>query len=122
MRDKIILKDCLFLVTIGINDEERVLPRALYLDIELFTDIKHAAKKDRIDATISYTDVHNVVKKNIEGHIWNLVEAVAESTAQIILEQFAVEGVHVTVKKPSALHNRNVAYTAVEITRMREKI
>ena len=119
MHDKIILKDCLFLVTIGINDAERILPRALYIDIELFTDTKKAAAADRIESTISYTDVHTAVSTCLQNKIWNLVETVAESVCSVILEQFSVVGVHVTVKKPSALHDRNVAYTAVEVTRMR---
>ncbi len=119
MHDKIILKDCLFLVTIGINDAERVLPRALYIDIELLTDIREAAKADKIESTVSYTDVHTAVGKCLNGKIWNLVEAVAESICTTILDQFPIQGVHVTVKKPSALHDRNVAYTAVEITRMK---
>lgn len=119
MHDKIILHNCLFTTVIGINEEERKTSRALYLDIELFTDISDAAQKDHIDATVSYTHVHESVKQLIEGKKWDLIEAVAESTAQTILEQFPLKGVFVRVRKPSALHDRNVEYTAVEITRMK---
>jgi len=119
MHDKIILHNCLFTTTIGINKTERDTKRALYLDIELFTDTRKAAQADSITATISYTDVHETVKNLIEENEWDLIEAVAEAAATIILATFAVDGVHIRVKKPSALHDRNVDYTAVEITRMK---
>ena len=119
MHDKIILHNCLFTTEIGINAEERKTKRALYLDIELLTDIKAAAEADHIESTVSYTDVHTVVRDLIEGKSWDLIEAVAESAAAAILGAFPVSGVHVCVRKPSALHDRNVEYTAVEITRMK---
>lgn len=117
MHDRIILHNCLFTTTIGINKEERRTKRALHLDIELFTDIREAAAADQIDATVSYTDVHSVIRDLIESKSWDLIEAVAESTADIILKKFPLAGVFVRVRKPSALHDRNVEYTAVEITR-----
>lgn len=119
MYDKIILHNCLFTTLIGINEEERKTKRALYLDIELFTDISEAAQTDHIDATVSYTDVHEAVRNIVEGKQWDLIEAVAESAAQAILSSFTIQGVCVRVRKPSALHDRNVEYTAVEITRMK---
>lgn len=119
MHDKIILHNCLLTTIIGINEEERKTKRALHLDIELFTDISKAAKEDHIDATVSYTDVHTVVRDLVEGTSWDLIEAVAESSAKAILDNFDLAGVFVRVRKPSALHDRNVKYTAVEITRMK---
>jgi len=117
MEDKIIIHDAKFETIIGIDDEEREHPRALHLDVALFTDITNAARKDHIDATISYTHVHTRLKKLIETTQWDLIEAVAEESAQCILREFPISKVFVRVRKPSALTQRGVAYTAVEITR-----
>lgn len=116
--DKIILHNCRFVTTIGINEEERNAARELFLDIELFTDIRDAAKRDHIDATVSYTDVHDVVRQRVEGQSWDLIEAVAESVAADILASFPLQGVFVRIRKPSALAGRGVEYTAVEVIRM----
>lgn len=116
--DKIILNHCQFLTTIGINDEEKKVKRALFVDIELFVDIRGAAAKDDIEAAISYTNVHTAVRAWIEARSWDLIEAVAEFVAKSIIDAFDVKGVHLVVKKPSALHERMVEYTAIDITRM----
>lgn len=116
--DKIIIHNARFLTIIGINEEECNTARELFLDIELFTDIREAAKRDHIDATVSYTDVHDIVRQRVEGQSWNLIEAVAESVAADILASFPLQGVFVRVRKPSALAGRGVEYTAVEIIRI----
>lgn len=116
--DKIILHNCQFLTTIGITEEERKVKRALFVDITLFVDIRDAAAKDDIEATISYTNVHTAVRAWVEARSWDLIEAVAEFVAKSIIDAFDVKGVHLVVKKPSALHERMVEYTAVEVTRM----
>ena len=117
--DKIILHDCQFLTTIGITEQEKGTPRALHIDIELYTDIRGAAAQDHISATVSYSDVHALIAPLVQQRTWDLIETVAQQVANQILAEFPLQGVLVRVRNPSALQDRQVAYTAVEIVRIK---
>ena len=87
------------------------------VDAELFFDAKKAARTDNIEYSINYSEVHAVIKKTAEGRQYNLIESMAGSIAEEILNNFSAGSVLVRVKKPNALAARNVKYAAVEIRR-----
>ena len=115
--DKIIIHEAYFLCKIGITEEERRAEQELLIDVELFSDIKKASKTDDIKDTINYSDVYDSLKEIAGKKEFNLIEAIAEEIADKILNEFPVGKVFVRIKKPSALHKKNVKYAAVEITR-----
>lgn len=115
--DKIIIKEARFLCNLGYTKEERKTKQEILVDIELFTDVKKSAKSKNIEDTINYSEVHSQIKTLIEDNKYILIETLAEEIAKNILEQFNIKNIMVRVKKPLALRDRNVKYTAVEITR-----
>jgi dihydroneopterin aldolase len=117
--DRILIKDAPFLCSIGIKEEERVKKQEILIDVELFTHIKGAAETDRIEDTVDYTEVYQLIGKEVEKGHFNLIETLAEKIAQMVLRNFNIERVSVKVKKPTALSHKGVRYTGVEIKRSR---
>lgn len=115
--DKIIIKNACFLCNAGVSQEERRKKQEIFIDIELFLDIKKVSQTDDINKAINYSTIHNSIKNLIENKEYKLIEAIAEDIAKNILENFAISEVLVRIKKPQALADRNVSYVGVEIIR-----
>lgn len=116
-RDKIILKGMQFYGYHGVLPQETELGQRFEVDVELELDTESAGRADDKDLTVSYADVFKVVEAVITGPPKNLIEAVAQSVADAILERFSVGGVLVRVKKTWAPVAGSFAYMAVEIRR-----
>jgi dihydroneopterin aldolase len=94
---------------IGIYDWEREVKQRLEVDLELWLDLRAAAKSDAIEDTLNYKSVAKRVLAFVEASQYRLVEALAGEIARIVLEEFRVARVRVTVHKPGAIrHSRDV--------------
>ncbi len=117
MGDVIFLRDLKTETIIGIYDWERKIRQTLSFDFEFPGDIRRAAKTDHIDDTLNYKSVAKRVLAFVEATEYQLIETLAEHVAQLILREFAIEWVKVTVSKPGAVRgSRDVGVT---ITRTR---
>ena len=117
MGDVIFLRDLKTETVIGIYDWERKIRQTLSFDFEFPGDIRRAAKSDHIDDTLNYKSVAKRVLAFVETTEYQLIETLAEHVAQLILREFAIEWVKVTVSKPGAVRgSRDVGVT---ITRTR---
>lgn len=117
MGDRIFVRDLRTEAIIGIFDWERKVRQTLSFDLEFPGDIRRAAKTDRIEDTLNYKSVAKRVLAFVEASECQLVETLAEQVAQLILREFAVEWVKVTLNKPGAL--RGSRDVGVEIERSR---
>ena len=117
MGDRIFVRDLRTETIIGIFDWERKVRQTLSFDLEFPGDIRRAAKSDRIEDTLNYKSVAKRVLAFVEASECHLVETLAEQVAQLILKEFAVEWVKVTLNKPGAL--RGSRDVGVEIERAR---
>jgi dihydroneopterin aldolase len=94
---------------IGIYDWEREVKQRLEIDLEMWIDLAGAAKSDAIEDTLNYKAVAKRVLAFVEASRFRLVEALAGEVARIVLEEFKVARVRVTVHKPGAIrHSRDV--------------
>jgi 7,8-dihydroneopterin aldolase/epimerase/oxygenase len=94
---------------IGIYDWERGVKQRLEIDLEMWKDLRAAAKSDAIEDTLNYKSVAKRVLAFVEASQYRLVEALAGEIARIVLEEFEVARVRVTVHKPGAIrHSRDV--------------
>ena len=94
---------------IGIYDWEREVRQRIEVDLEMWVDLSAAAKSDAIDDTLNYKSVAKHVLAFIQESRFRLVEALAGEIARIVLAEFPVERVRVTVHKPGAVrHSRDV--------------
>ena len=94
---------------IGIYDWERHVKQRLEIDLEMWHDLSAAAKSDAIEDTLNYKSIAKRVLAFVEASSFRLVEALAGEIARIVLEEFGVARVKVTVHKPGAIrHSRDV--------------
>jgi len=94
---------------IGIYDWEREVKQRLEIDLEIWMDLRAAASSDGIEDTLNYKSVAKRVLAFVEASRYRLVEALAGEIARIVLEEFKVARVRVTVHKPGAIrHSRDV--------------
>ena len=99
---------------IGIYDWEREIRQRLCLDIEMAVDLRAAACSDTIDDTVSYSEVAARVTALVENSQFQLLEALAEAVAQLILRDFAVSWLKLTVHKPGAVGNARSVGVRIE--------
>ena len=90
---------------VGIFDWERQVKQTVILDIEFSADIRKAALTDSIDDTLNYKRVAKRVLAFVEESSFHLVETLAEHVAMLILEEFAVAWVRITLSKPGAIRS-----------------
>lgn len=107
--DKIFLTSLSTEAVIGIFDWERVVRQRIEIDLEMSFDLAAAAASDSIDDTLNYKSVAKRVLAYVEASRFQLVETLAERIAGLVLTEFPVGRVRVTVHKPGAIrHSRDV--------------
>jgi len=101
--DIIFIKQLEVISSIGVYDWEKSVQQKLYFDLEMAFDNKPAAKTDDINLALNYFSVSEAVNKFAQTHQFELIETMAESVAALIMTQFSVPWVKVTLHKPGAL-------------------
>ena len=86
----------------GVLAEERERGQEFVVDLELALPLAAAAATDAVAATVHYGELAERVVAAIERDPVDLIEALAERLAALVLEDPLVERVAVTVHKPSA--------------------
>ncbi len=115
--DRIFLRDLRVEATIGIWEWERRIRQYVSIDLEMAADIARAAATDRIEDTLNYKGVAKRVQEFVGTSSFQLVETLAERIAALVLEEFGVPWVRVTVNKPGAI--RGARDVGVSIRRER---
>lgn len=103
MQDSIFIRALRIETIIGIYDWERSIKQPVVLDIEMATDIRKAAASDHIDDTLNYKAVAKRVIAFVEQSQFQLVETLAEEIAALILKEFPVPWVRLTLNKEGAV-------------------
>lgn len=101
--DIIYLTDLRVDTVIGIYDWEREITQTVRFDLEMATDIRKAAQSDSIEDTVDYKAVSKRVSDFVGQSKFQLVETLVERVAEIIINEFHVPWVKVTINKKGAL-------------------
>ncbi len=115
--DRIFLRGLAVDCVIGFIEWERRIRQTVVIDLELPVDCRAAAVRDRVEDTLDYKTVAKRVLAFVEESQFQLVETLAERIAQLILGEFAVEWVRVSVNKPGAIRGSRDVGIAIERTR-----
>ncbi len=103
--DTVFIRDLRVRTLVGIFEWERRIRQEIRLDIEMGFDIRTAAGSDNIDDTLDYKAVAQRVKAHVEESSFQLVEALAESIATLILKEFDVSSVRLVLNKTGAVRD-----------------
>ena len=117
--DHILIRDLGARCIIGINEEERREKQDVVITLTISADLSRAGKSDRFEDTVDYRVIKKRIVAMVEGSQYYLLEALAESIANICLEYPLVQQVRVSLDKPFAL--RFARSVGVEIVREQEK-
>ncbi len=101
--DIIYLRDLRIGATIGIYEWEKRIKQIVSIDLEMATDIKKAAASDSIEDTLNYKAVAKRVIAFVEESQFELVETLIERIAELLLKEFEIPWVRVTLSKPGAV-------------------
>jgi dihydroneopterin aldolase len=101
--DKIFVHGLKTETIIGIFDWERQVKQTIVIDFEFSADIRKAARTDSIDDTLNYKGVAKRVLGFVEASSFHLIETLAEHVAMLVLEEFGVDCVSMSLSKPGAI-------------------
>lgn len=88
------------------------------MDIDVACDLTDAGRSDKLADTVDYTRIHAIAKAVIEGAPAQLIESLASSVADQVLQLPRVEAVTVRIaKRPASMQPIDSA--AVRINRTR---
>lgn len=116
--DRITLKGLRFHGYHGVSESERQVGQKYEIDAELTCDLTAAGVTDEIAHTIDYGQVANLIVEIGTKRSFQLIEALANTIASAILDQFPVHEVRIGVKKLSPPIAQHLSYAGVNIQRM----
>src|SRR6202022_5071243 len=79
--------------------------QTVIVDLEISADVRKAALSDSIHATLNYKRVAKRVLGFVEGSQFHLVETLAEHIAMLLLEDFGIAWVRISLSKPGAIRS-----------------
>jgi FolB domain-containing protein len=113
--DRILISDLLVRCIIGVRDDERKEKQDVLINLALLVDLRKAGKTDRIEDSVDYRALNKQIMSMAESSQFFLVEALAQSVADLCLAHPEIREAQVRVEKPAAL--RFARTVGVEITR-----
>ncbi len=80
---------------------ERELGQRFVIDVDLWADIRKPAATDCFEDALDYVAVHTKIVEVAGREAFHLLEALAERIATMLLTEFPLDAVLVTVHKPN---------------------
>jgi D-erythro-7,8-dihydroneopterin triphosphate epimerase len=117
--DEIRICDLRFRCIVGVNDNERHEKQDIVAQIALLVDLHQAGRTDAIEDTVDYKALKKEILAMAESSRFRLIEALAQSIADICLRYSRVAQATVIVEKPGAL--RFARTVAVKMTRSKHE-
>lgn len=100
---------------VGVYPHEREQPQPIVIDIELDYDIATAAGSDTVSDAVDYDRVVAGVTELVQRRQFQLIETMAEETADLLLERHAsVTTVRLEIRKPNAIPNAEYSFVRLE--------
>jgi dihydroneopterin aldolase len=115
--DRIFLRGLTAECIIGFIDWERRVRQTVVVDLELPVDCRRASVTDDVADTVDYKRVAKRVLAYIEASEFKLVETLAHRLALLLLEEFALEWVRISLNKPGAIRSSRDVGVVIERSR-----
>jgi dihydroneopterin aldolase len=115
--DIVYIKDLKIDAVIGIYDWEKSIRQQINVNLEMGWDNRRAAKSDDIKDTLNYKEAAKLVKELVLKSEYELVEALAEHIAVLLLDKMNIPWVKVSLGKPMAVTDSKEVGVIIERTR-----
>jgi len=107
--DRIFLRSLECQCIIGFIDWERRVKQKVVLDLEFPTDCARAAASDSVADTVDYKRVAKRVLAYVGESQFELIETLAHKLAMLLLEEFSLQWIRISLNKPGAIrHSRDI--------------
>lgn len=107
----------------GVYPEENKNGQPFYVNAVLYTDTRRAGQTDDLSLSTNYGEVCHFMTEWIQGHTYQLIETVAETTARQILLRFPkVCELELEIRKPQAPIGLPFGCVSVKIKRGWHKV
>lgn len=97
----------------GVHERERQESQEFLVDIRAEFDVRHASESDDLKDTLDYTQFATIAEDVVKKNSFYLIERLAATIANRILEDGRITRVSVTIRKPAALSNGVPGITVV---------
>jgi dihydroneopterin aldolase len=112
--DRIFLRGLTAECIIGFIEWERRVKQTVVVDLELPVDCGRASVSDDVADTVDYKRVAKRVLAYIEASEFKLVETLAHRLAMLLLEEFGLEWVRISLNKPGAIRGSRDVGVVIE--------
>jgi dihydroneopterin aldolase len=119
VEDRVYVQGLELYCVIGVQPWERQVKQKVRIDLEMEADCRPAGAGDDAALAVDYKAVAKRVQQLVEGSSFQLVEALAERIASVLLAEFPrADSVKVRLSKPGAV--RYAESVGIAIERRRE--
>lgn len=118
MPDSIVIKGFKVSGRHGVTQEERDLDQEFSVDLECQLDLSAAGRADRIEHTVDYMELIADIRQVVSTESYNLLEALGERLAQVVLARPFVDHVVIGLSK-SQLSKEELQSVGIRIERGR---
>lgn len=118
MPDSIVIKGFKVSGRHGVTQEERDLDQEFAVDLECQLDLSAAGRADRIEHTVDYMELIADIRQVVSTESYNLLEALGERLAQVVLARPFVDRVVIGLSK-SQLSKEELQSVGIRIERAR---
>jgi len=112
--DTVFIRDLRIDTVVGIYDWERKIRQAVSLDLEMAADVRKAAASDDIADALDYKAVAKRLIAYVEAQQFKLEETLAERAAALVLDEFPVSWLRLTLSKPGAVRGSKSVGVTIE--------
>lgn len=101
--DEIRIEDLKIYAYHGVYAEENEKGQDFYVNAVLYTETREAGKQDALSLSSDYGEICHVINDFLKLHTFNLIETMAEKTAEQILQRFPfIQALDLEIRKPQA--------------------
>lgn len=112
--DHIFIRDLRVETLIGFHKRERHAPQTLRLDLEIGIANDAVFLSDKVSDCIDYDKAAGRIRQIAAEERFNLVEALAERLARVIVDEFGAAWVKISVAKLGILKNAGLVGVSIE--------
>ena len=118
--DRVFLRGLAIQTTIGFIEWERHVKQTVVIDLEIPVDCALAASTDQVTETVDYKSMAKRTIAFVEAAEFKLVETLAHKLAMLLLAEFNIAWIKLSVNKPGAI--RGSRDVGVEIVRHKSQV
>jgi len=114
MMDKVFIKGLSIQTTIGFYPWEKEIKQTLVLDITMGWNTASAAENDELAKTLDYAEISVAVEKFANENPVDLIETLAERIAALLIKNYHIPWLKLSIGKPGAVHNTQTVGVEIE--------